>query len=472
MSLQLRWVGDEERDRVAMARWLCYGHAGKDLAKIQERTISSRTAAAGDFLLAERDGNPVGTATSLSLTMWVRGSPLPCQGVAWVGAAKTDRRKSGVDVRSTRGESSAQTRAISASSPETASSGITASSPPALSAPSPTGRRDPGVATAVMREVLRKARDRQRVLTALMPFRASFYEHFGYGLAERRAEWTIPLSVLPTGDASGWRLCQPGDRIHFAAPLAAARQRMVESGQCDIERSPGAWAEAETIEPTGLRFVKIKIAASADAANPAASIAPATDAIAASVFLVHRKRRGKDYLHVADWIADSPDAFAQILHFLATLRDQYFAAILTTPADWPLNRLLREPQLPHRLVNHAHAGSRLIARMQVRVLDHLRFLQSLNLPAAPPAGAVVAVHETEGHVSKFKVDFADQRAVAAATDASANFQCRDSVWAAIATGDLSARAALRFGLAEGDPQAADALAILGSGPLPFSMEYF
>src|ERR1700678_488314 len=95
VPIQLRWVGDNERDRVAMARWLCYGHAGKDLVKIQGRTLSSRVAVAGDFLLAERDGTPVGTATSLSLTMWARGAPIACQGVAWVGAAKTERRKSG-----------------------------------------------------------------------------------------------------------------------------------------------------------------------------------------------------------------------------------------------------------------------------------------------------------------------------------------------------------------------------------------
>ena len=45
----------------------------------------------GDYLLAEVDGQPVGTATSLSMKMWVRAI-IPCQGVARVGAIKTMQR--------------------------------------------------------------------------------------------------------------------------------------------------------------------------------------------------------------------------------------------------------------------------------------------------------------------------------------------------------------------------------------------
>ena len=44
-----------------------------------------------------------------------------------------------------------------------------------------------------------------------MPFRASFYEHFGYGLAELRHEWTVPLSIFPTGDFAGFRFAEQSD---------------------------------------------------------------------------------------------------------------------------------------------------------------------------------------------------------------------------------------------------------------------
>ena len=57
------------------------------------RRVCERTPAqAGDYLLAESDGQAVGTATSLSMSMWIRGGCVPCQGVAWVGTIKTHRR--------------------------------------------------------------------------------------------------------------------------------------------------------------------------------------------------------------------------------------------------------------------------------------------------------------------------------------------------------------------------------------------
>src|SRR6185503_13598429 len=104
----------------------------------------------GDYLLADRDGEAVGTTTALSMTIWVRGAALPCQGVAYVGTIKTHRRGG--------------------------------------------ANGEKGVATQLMFETLRRARERREVVSALMPFRASFYEHFGYGLIERRHEWLVPLT--------------------------------------------------------------------------------------------------------------------------------------------------------------------------------------------------------------------------------------------------------------------------------------
>ena len=69
-----------------------------DIVKVnidEERSLADyyRISAVPTLILF-RDGRPVGTATSLSMTMCVRGAPLPCQGVAWVGAIRTERRKS------------------------------------------------------------------------------------------------------------------------------------------------------------------------------------------------------------------------------------------------------------------------------------------------------------------------------------------------------------------------------------------
>src|SRR3982750_1524157 len=85
---------DDDLDRLARTRMRCYSAAADDLEAIRERlTIEPRNRSA-DFLLAEQDGVPVGTATGLQLTLWARGGSVPCQGVAWVGTIKTHRRGS------------------------------------------------------------------------------------------------------------------------------------------------------------------------------------------------------------------------------------------------------------------------------------------------------------------------------------------------------------------------------------------
>src|SRR5215212_2578383 len=95
MSLQLRWVGESELDCVAETRVLCYAHSKQDLGEWRKYIHNQGRSRAGDYLLAERDGQAIGTATSLRMTMWVRGAAVSCQGVAHVGAIKTERRKGG-----------------------------------------------------------------------------------------------------------------------------------------------------------------------------------------------------------------------------------------------------------------------------------------------------------------------------------------------------------------------------------------
>ncbi|MDP9173084.1 MAG: GNAT family N-acetyltransferase [Planctomycetota bacterium] len=416
MSLTLRWVKEDEFDRVAETRWMAYGNAGSELARFKEGIRTDQRAGPGDYLLAETNGQAVGTTTSMSLTMWVRGAAISCQGVAYVGAIKSARRRGGgADAKSA---------------------------------------GNPGVASAIMAESLRIARERQHVISALMPFRASFYEHFGYGLMERQARWTLPLCTLPSGDCEGWRLIQPGDY----ADLAAAWQSRVEAGQCDIERSSGRWESRRIAEQEGMVFID----------RPAASVP-----IRASALMTKQMILDKSVLHVNEWTADSAASFKGLLCFLSTLRDQYSSAIISVPADWPLNRWLREPQLPHRLVEHAVAEARMITPLQMRILDHGRFLQSLRLTAEAKGRCQIAIQETEGHLSHFGLDIAEGRAFVKAGQGNPDFEILDRHWAAIACGDLSATQALCCGLArENTPGTAKLLDCLAVGPAPFCQEYF
>jgi len=410
MSFQLRWAGHEDLDRVAEARLRCYSHAGKDIERFKQQLQEDPRPQAGDILLAEQDGQAVGTATSLSMTMWIRGSPVPCQGVASVGTIKTHRR------RSAGGE---------------------------------------GGATRIMWETLRLARERRQVVSALMPFRASFYEHFGYGLVERRCEWTTPLAVLPQGDFEGIRFYCETD----LPELMRYRQRTVERGQCDIERPEDVWKYwLKVREDSG--FVVVD--------------RPAPDGpVHGYLAFEHQQIGTKDYLRVTQMSYEDIPALRRQLHFLSSLRDQYLTAMMLLPADLPLNWLLRETQLPHRLVNHAHAEARQDTRMQVRVLDHKRFVGALRLPSGFSGRVVVSVAESEGHESRFALEMADGRAVVSDPSAAAQFTCPDRVWAAIACGDLPATRAVQLGLAAADEaRTSSVLDALSVGPAPFSHEYF
>jgi predicted acetyltransferase len=403
MALNLRWVGTDELDRVAMTRLRCYAKSAADYEAFKIRAANDPRSGSGDYLLAEADGQPVGTATHVPLTMHVRGGVIPTQGVAWVGAVRTARRQPGA-----------------------------------------------GVATAVMQAMLRRARDRGDVASALMPFRASYYQHFGYGVVERRHEWTIPLSVLPRGETGNLRFYEPGDfesRSQLARDAAAA-------GQCDFEWSDDYWRTTDQ-SPDGFDLI--------DRGTGAAD----------SYFrLAHQQADGKDVARIPALFYRDAAALRRVLSFCSTLKDQYAAVHLTLPADVPLNRMLAETQLPHRPVNHAVASVHPHTRMQVRVLDHQRFLQAIRWPAETAGKAIVAVEECEGGVSRFENDVHAGRAAVTPVGAGEDFRCPDSTWAAVACGDLTATAAVRFGLASGTTRGCSLLDALSAGPVPFSNMFF
>jgi predicted acetyltransferase len=413
MPLLMKWVGDEERDRVAETRFLSYARTAANRERFTE-SIRDPRAAAGDFLLAQRDGRAVGTATSLSMTMWIRGAPVPCQGVAWVGTIRTERR------------------------------GIESA-----------GGGSGSIARAVMEETLRMGRQRQQVVSALMPFRASFYERFGYGLVERRVRWLVPLSAMPRGAAPGWR------DIHAEDYRAQEQcfQRAVQRGQCDIERTPQHWEAQRAHHKAALVY----------------GLFPDGQAGATQAYFVANNEieNEKNTLVVAEWCADSTDAFESMLRLLGTLSDEFSTAAITTGVGVPLNRLLREGQIPHRLVEHATASPRPYTRMQIRVLDHPRMIESMRLAERPGFAVTVTVRETEGHLSTFRIDAEHGRAVARPTNAAPDFECTDRLWSGIVCGDIAATDAARWGLAKCTrPAAVDGLDILAAGPPPFCNEYF
>jgi predicted acetyltransferase len=404
MDLSLEWHGREAADIVGQVRGLCYGASQQAVPGYPEHLATDERIVADDLLLARRNDEPVGTATSYSMKMWVRGHAFPCQGVAYVGTIKTARRSG-------------------------------------------------GVASAIMRETLRKARERGQVVSALMPFRASFYEHFGYGLVERRASWTIPLSVLPTGPTEGFRFITGVDDAR-----RTCRQRMVEAGQCDIERSAGSWGVHLQNEREG--FV---VADQSEKGGPMRSWWHWSQV----------KKNDKDVLHVYDQAFDSIESLRRALSFFATLKDQFSAVTIALQADFPLNRYLKETQVPHRPVVHDTAEVRSFTRMQVRVLDHARLISGLHVPTEARGRVVVAIAEDDAAITTLRIDVEGGRATARPTGESADVECTAHTWPAIVLGDLPATRAAAMGLIRvNSPAAANVLDVFAAGPAPYSNEYF
>lgn len=404
-----------EMETVARVRSRCYdpsySHLQTHLLTIaDDRGQIDR----GDFVLAERNKRLVGTATSLSGLMNIRGRLLPCQGVAWVGTT-VDARRSG------------------------------------------------GVASAIMGHVLSLARERGEVLSSLMPFRASFYEHFGYGLCERRLIWNIPSAILPKPDLGGFELIEPDelDTSSTLDALAGCRREQVGRGHGDMlfphAPNEGMAHWTRHFQENGYLFARRDDSGTIDAFI---TTEPVTE----------HGRRGLRCLFAVH--ADTSGLRA-ILRFLATLKDQYGFVQLAAPVDLPLNWLLRETQLPHRPVEHPHARCEVIARMQVRVLDHLALLNGMERPAARDGQAIVRIEEPEGHASSFRIEISHGHVSAASTDASPDVTLPAHTWAAVALGEMPASNAARMGLLSVDAEPAlTVLDAFADGPAPFCREFF
>src|SRR5207249_828836 len=122
---------------------------------------------------------------------------------------------------------------------------------------------------------------------------------------------------------------------------------------------------------------------------------------------------------------------------------------LALPTDVPLNRLLRESQIPHRLpVSHGVSECRPFTRMQLRVLDHRRLLESMKLGAEVSGKAVVAIHEIEGGSSRVRIDVDRGRISASSSEASADVEMSDRTWAALVCGDWPAKVAAAMGFVD------------------------
>jgi predicted acetyltransferase len=413
MGLELKWVGAESLDKVAEARLEAYGERSGGGADYQKWLEVDDRAKNGDYLVAFDGPRPVGTATSLAMNMWIRGVHLPCQGVAWVGTSRTERRSS-----------------------------------------HRFGGK--GVASQILEESVRMGRERHDVVSALQPFRASFYEHFGYGVVERRSDWMMPMSVMPGGSTDGLRFFRADDE----AEVVACMERAKRTGQCDVDRSGGRWKRIIKNWSEGWTIVD----------RP-------SDAGPVHGYFHFRSNHDTtingDVIDVREMVFDDTPTLMRQLRFMATLRDQYAAVRLTQPIDVPLNLLLRESQLARAGSNYPVATARIHTHTMLRVLDHKRLLEALPWPSWAKGTTVVGVQESEGKLVRFSIDVEGGHATVTPCTKGPQAAISDSTWAQIVTGELTATRAMELKLiAAENMECLSLLDALSKGPSPYCREDF
>jgi predicted acetyltransferase len=191
------------------------------------------------------------------------------------------------------------------------------------------------------------------------------------------------------------------------------------------------------------------------------------------MYFVDEPQDGRTNLRCIDGAYDSPQALVRKLRFLGSLRDQYSSAIIQLPVDVPLNWLLKETQLPHRLVEHPVARVQPLNRLQVRILDHARFLDGQKLPVDTSGKTTVGVREIEGSTSVVSIEIEKGHVHAKPASGSADVEVADKVWAAIACGEVSATTMSQLGLLTVNNQSGlKELDAFSHGPPPFCNERF
>jgi predicted acetyltransferase len=408
MALKMSWLGEESEDRVIELRLRSFGGGNKERQRFTDLTRSPIEPLPRDFLVASLDGQDVGTTASINLKMWIAGAEIPCQGVGFVGTIKTQRRGSG-------GEK--------------------------------------GLASQMMWETIAKARERGHIASALMPFRASFYEHFGYGIIEYRNEWTVPVGLFPSGPCVGFRFFEE----HDLPALMECRNAIARAGQCDAERPENVWQSLFKRWEDGFVFI--------DRPDPAGPVQ-------SWMALIPETIDKKPGVRVNQIGYVSPEAFRRQLHFLSSLQDQHLTAILSLPSDLPLNLLLHESLVPINYPSHRVPTLRRHSRMMLKIIDNVKLLSTMRWPITAKGGVVVRVALADGKNETFKVDVEAGRAIVKSSNLSPQFECPERLWSPTICGDLSASQAVHFGLATGEPAAVALLDTLSHGPKPFCIEYF
>jgi predicted acetyltransferase len=414
VSVRFRFAGPE--DVPAVARLVLHSFPG--LARTDDwwsEQLSRPAYGGGPELLwvGEEGGRLVASCQLHRLREWVGGEAIPTMGLGTVAIAPTHRKR--------------------------------------------------GLAGELVASGLRAALERGDVASALYPFRISFYQRHGYGLAGQALQYLVPPDALPDDERR--------DRVELAeSPEARAAVRALyerwASGQTgQLVRSERSWERV--LAPPERALVGARTGG--DAPEGYALVAYRSD-------LPPQER----YLEVEELVWTTRAARRALYGWLSSLGDQWQRILLRALPSQHLGDWLREPRLPRGSAPHWglwFPSATLVLGPMFRLVDLVGAWQRRRV--APDAALTVALVVQDaalsGNAGEWRLRLEGGRATAERGGGAADLSLRLGVdiLSRLYVGSLAPSAAVEAGLATAE--GADRLPALDRAlalPEPWTFDRF
>jgi predicted acetyltransferase len=249
--------------------------------------------------------------------------------------------------------------------------------------------RQKGVAGKLMQQALRAAVERGDVASALYPFRTSFYQKLGYGLAGVALQYLVSPDSLPASDERARIELMHDDAHHEELRKLYNTWIQTQTGQ--LERSAAMWK-------SHFEAVDSVIAAYRNERGELEGYA----------FALYRADLQKTdrYLDVNEMVWTTDAARKGLFGWLATLGDQWQQIMLRGLPSHHLDEMIRDPKRPYHAVSGWGlwwpVGTQLYGPM-FRLLDLEKTWTGRTAGAGKEMS--VAVHLTDGQIEENSGDW-------------------------------------------------------------------
>lgn len=359
-----------------------------------------------NYVVGEADGCVVASTHWIPFTTWIGGVGQPMQGVASVVVAHEARRR--------------------------------------------------GYASDLMVEVMRRARERGTALSALYPFRHSFYASLGYATSVEHRVWTFPPNDLPHyAERASVRRATAADLDR----INACYERVMRRSTLMVERGPADWDRRHFEQ--GRAYAEVF-----------------DDGAAVRGYFIFRYRERDGHhtqLFVQEIVYEDQEALRGLLGHIAALRDQFMEVVCVTRAGERLELRLANPRDGGAIKGMISdfVGPRVLWGAMARILDVERAFAAR--PSYNGATGRLSVEIDDRQLPEnrgpWTVSFEDGRATVARSEAG-------TARASIATltqlylGFVSASEARDLGLLTADDPDVALLDRAFAGPRPSLMDQF